>query len=160
MLVDGPDFNTCRVRIERYFNRTLLVKYDSILIAAEKSINGSDPKFWELITAGITQNRCLLAELLHELKESGLDNINALTTLPQGYPSKTLHTMAHLLDGFFGVDSHFYNLMDDSHWLNDSRHDHIKQTPESYWLIHVEASSETGEADQISTLRSNLTDES
>jgi len=153
MLVDGPDFGTSRRRVERFFARTILVKYDSVQVVAEKSCNGTDRHFWKKLDAGITENRNLAAELLADLKETGLTELDNLTTLPQGYASKILHTMAHLLDGFFGVDSRFYNLNDDSHWLNDSQLSHIKQKPESYWLIHVEASSQTGDADQVSTLR-------
>ena len=153
MLVDGPDFDTCRQQVERFFARTILVKYDSVKVVAEKSSNGTDPQFWKKLEAGTTGNRALAAELLTELKEAGLTDIDKLTTLPQGYASKTLHTMAHLLDGFFGVDSHFYNLNDDSHWLNEAQRNKIEQQPTSHWLIHVEASSETGDADQVSTLR-------
>jgi len=153
MLVDGPDFDTSRRRVERFFARTILVKYDSVQVVAEKSCNGADQQFWEKLDAGIAENRNLAADLLTELKETGLTELDKLTTLPQGYATKILHTMAHLLDGFFGVDSRFYNLNDDSHWLNDSQLAQIKQKPESYWLIHVEASSQTGDADQVSTLR-------
>lgn len=153
MLVDGPDFETCRRRVERFFARTILVKYDSVQVVAEKSCNGADRQFEKNLAAGINENRNLAAELLTELKETGLTDLDNLTTLPQGYASKVLHTMAHLLDGFFGVDSRFYNLSDDSHWLSEPQQALIKQNPENYWLLHVEASSQTGDADQVSTLR-------
>ena len=158
MLVDGPDFDTCRHRVERFFARTILVKYDSVQVVAEKSCNGADPQFWQKVEQGIAENRSLAAELLAELKNAGLTDINNLADLPQGYPSKTLHTLAHLLDGFFGVDSHFYNLNDDSHWLSEPQKNKIEQSPDTHWLIHVEASSKTGNADQVSTLRTMPTE--
>jgi len=153
MLVDGPDLDTSRRRVERFFARTILVKYDSVQVVAEKSCNGTHGLFWEKLAAGIAENRALAAALLADLKEAGLTDLDALTTLPQGYASKTLHTMAHLLDGFFGVDSRFYNLNDDSHWLSASQRSRIEQDPASSWLLHVEASSQSGDADQVSTLR-------
>lgn len=153
MLVEGPDFDTCRRRVERFFARTILVKYDSVTVVAAKSCNGAGGEFWGKLTTGIAENQKLAAELLAELKGAGITELDSLSTLPQGYVSKTLHTMAHLLDGFFGVDSRFYNLNDDSHWLSEPQQALVKQQPEQFWLLHVEALSQTGDADQVATLR-------
>ncbi len=153
LLVNGPDFDSCRRQVEKFFARTILVKYDSLQVVAEKSCHGEDRQFWEKLSTGIAENRNLTTELLTELKEAGVTDLDALTTMPQGYASKILHTIAHLLDGFFGVDSCFYNLNDDSHWLSEPQHALIKKKPANYWLLHVEASSQTGDADQVSTLR-------
>ncbi|MDH4320194.1 MAG: hypothetical protein OEV73_01715 [Desulfobulbaceae bacterium] len=153
MLAYGPDFDGCRRQVERFFARTILVKYDSVTVIAEKSCSATDREFWSKLATGIDENRNLAAGLLAELKEAGITELDSLTTLPQGYASKTLHTIAHLLDGFFGVDSRFYNLNDDSHWLNESQQALVKQKPEQFWLLHVEASSQTGAADQVATLR-------
>lgn len=153
MLVNGPDYDTCRLQVERFFARTILVKYDSVQVIAEKSCNGADPDFQNKLEAGLIANQSLAAELLAELKDAGLTDLNKLVDLPQGYASKTLHTMAHLLDGFFGVDSRFYNLNDDSHRLSDTQMKQLAQSPGSFWMLHVEASSDTGNVDQVGLLR-------
>lgn len=98
-----------------------------------------------------------MAELVDELKDAGVAEVQDLTSLPQGYASKILHTAAHLLDGFIGIDSHFYNLADDSHWLSDQQRNKIEAAPASYWLLQVEASSRAGDIDQVATLRTTPT---
>ena len=102
-------------------------------------------------------NRKVLADLLEELKDSGVTEVQHLVSLPQGYASKTLHTIAHLLDGFIGIDSHFYNLVDDSHWLSDQQRRKMEAAPTSYWLLQVEAASLAGDVDQVATLRTTPT---
>ena len=53
-----------------------------------------------------------------------------------------LHVITHLLDGFFGIDSYFYNLVEDSHWVSEELRATIKTSPSRYWLIAVEADFE------------------
>lgn len=158
LLVDGPDFTSCCQRVERFFARTILVKYDSVRIDAAQSCAATDPRFWEKVEQGLTANRETVADLLAELKASGTTALDDLGDLPQGYASKTLHTLAHLLDGFIGIDSNFYNLIDDSHWLSDQQRGRIKAAPAAHWLLSVEASSFTGNADQVATLRTTPTE--
>jgi len=40
-----------------------------------------------------------------------------------------------MLDGFIGIDSVFYNLAEDSHWLSAPLRKTIEQHPEHYWLV-------------------------
>ena len=81
-----------------------------------------------------------LALFLAELREDGLDSLQDLVSIAEGYQSKTIHTVAHLLDGFFGIDSYFFNLADHSHWLPDHRLECLESAGESYLLVKVRAS--------------------
>ena len=62
--------------------------------------------------------------------------------------------MAHLLDGFFGIDSQFYNLPEDSHWLGESLRKQIETGPAEFWLVRVAATLESKEHQAIAGLRS------
>ncbi|MEJ2057239.1 MAG: hypothetical protein P8X39_05310, partial [Desulfofustis sp.] len=66
-----------------------------------------------------------------------------LIDLNQGYQSKILHIIAHFLDGFIGIDSVFYNLIDDSHWLSDETRDKIEQQPDRFRLLSLKCYSLT-----------------
>jgi hypothetical protein len=61
--------------------------------------------------------------------------IEDLLALKPGYPSKVLHILTHMLDGFIGIDSAFYNLVEDSHWLSEPLRTTILRNPEGYWLV-------------------------
>lgn len=52
MLVDGPDLETCSQRVERFFNRTILLKYDTVRINAEHSFAATAPEFWQGVERG------------------------------------------------------------------------------------------------------------
>jgi hypothetical protein len=154
LLVQGADFAACRHRVHRFFANNILVRYDSVQVIENESLNGADPEFWKRIAGAEEANRRMVDHLLQELQKEGYEKTADFLTMGQGYLSKTFHIAAHLLDGFFGIDSALYNLEDDSHWLPDSRRRQISAAPGSYWLIKVSARSRDGKADQLSTLRS------
>ncbi len=52
--------------------------------------------------------------------------------MPQGYKSKMLHVITHFLDGFFGIDTFFYNLEEDSHWVSEELQKKIAEAPTYY----------------------------
>jgi hypothetical protein len=85
----------------------------------------------------VASNRTFAGNLIVELEETGITSLKELKDLPQGYPSKVLHTLVHILDGFIGADSAFYNLLEDSHWLSAKLQETIKENPEAYWLVPV-----------------------
>ncbi|MDX1776120.1 MAG: hypothetical protein R3297_06035, partial [Desulfobulbales bacterium] len=115
ILIEGSDFASCKQRVGSFFDRTMLIRYDSVVIVKNESVNGSDQTFWTRIQEGLTANKHSMKKLLENLKEEGFASIDDLQSLEQGYLSKILHTIAHLKDGFVGVDSRFYNLVEDSH---------------------------------------------
>lgn len=139
ILVSGPDADSCKKRVLRFFDKTQLVKYDSIHFEEGKTLSAEKELFWTRVTDGIAANRRVIQELADELKESGFETADDLPTLPQGYQSKILHTITHILDGFIGIDSRFYNLEEDSHWLSEPLREKIKADPTAFWLVAVQA---------------------
>lgn len=140
-LVSGPDAESCKKRILRFFDKTLLVRYDNIHFEKRKPLSAEKLLFWTRVNEGIAANRRVIQELVGELKESGFETADDLPMLPQGYQSKTLHTITHILDGFIGIDSRFYNLEEDSHWLSEPLREKIEANPAAFWLITVQANS-------------------
>lgn len=146
ILVTAPDLETAEHHIRLFFDKSQLVHYDSIEIDYANCANGSDNRFIQLITSGIDGNREILGKLLDKLKEEGgCENLDDILNLPQGFQSKLLHTMSHLLDGFFGVDTRFYDIDEISHWLTENRKKQIDESPESCWILRVKAQSVYGQ---------------
>lgn len=153
ILVAGESFAACEHKVLRFFKRNLLVRYDTVMIAATASLPAGDPAFWERVDRGLAANREVLQGLLAELAAEGFSSLGDLATMKQGFHSKTLHTASHLLDGFFGVDSFFYSYEDDSHWLAEATRKRIKAAPAAFWLLRVEGESSVG-GDRFQSLRS------
>lgn len=141
LLVQGADFAACQQQVYRFFEQTLLLRYDRLRVVAERSLPATAAAFRPRVEAGIAANRQVLAQMLQELREAGVNSLEEVSGLPTGYQSKVLHIVAHFLDGFIGIDSRFYNLADDSHWLTAEGWRKIETAPHLYWLIYLEASS-------------------
>jgi hypothetical protein len=96
-----------------------------------------------------------LQGLLAEFADLGYESLTDLASVPQGYESKLLHTITHLLDGFFGLDSFFYNLVEESNWISAPFLAKIGKCKEAdFYLVHVQGSfSSLQEADQIPKMR-------
>lgn len=135
LLAIGPSFEAAKNYALRFFEKTQLVRYDAVHVPEDQAVSAEKPIFWERIEQDMTGNRQVVGELIEDLKESGIASLDDLAELPQGFQSKTIHTLAHLLDGFFGIDSVFYNLVEDSHWLSASLRQEILADPSEYWLI-------------------------
>jgi hypothetical protein len=145
MLVAGDSFESCRKQVMDYFARTELVRYDRVTIDDKGSRPGGHLDFSRCVTEAIQKNRRILEGLADDLKDTGVHTTTDLLTLPQGYPSKVLHILTHFLDGFIGIDSVFFNLIDDSHWLPEQTQQAISAAPDGYWLIPVDGFSDTPE---------------
>jgi len=154
ILAMEPDLAKSSAHVLRFLERTPLVQYDAVRVVEAESCSGADPRFWPLIEQGIADNRRVLTQLTGELRAAGTKEFSDLPTMPQGFQSKIFHTMAHLLDGFFGIDSQFYSLPEDSHWLGDSLRKQIAADPEDFWLVTVVATLESKEHQAIAGLRS------
>lgn len=126
----------CR-QARSFFEKTNLVLYDTIEIDEERSASAKDELFGDIIAQGLARNSTIMAKFVSDLKDSGVNDINDLLTLPQGFASKTLHILTHLLDGFIGIDSGFYSLVDDSHDISAKTADEILETPEAFWVLSV-----------------------
>ena len=137
ILVEGSDFALCSKRVKRFFDRTMLIRYDKVLIIGDESINGIDGNFLKRINEGLAANQRILAGFLTNLKDEGFASLDDLRSLEKGYLSKILHTIAHLQDGFIGIDSRFYNMEEDSHAISRSLQQKVQLIPENYWLVRV-----------------------
>jgi len=129
-------------RVRQFFDRTSLVLYDRLDLTGA-AVPATDRAFQPKLQAGLEQNHRLLERFIEELGSTGCSTRRDLAGLPQGYQSKILHIIAHFLDGFIGVDSAFYNLVDDSHWLPDETAVAIDATPEKFWLFALAGYSMT-----------------
>ena len=134
----ADNFAAAQKYVQGFFDNTMLIHYDNVKIIEELSLSAADEDFWPEINSSIEQNKSVLSTHIDELKETGCLSVDDFTTLAHGYPSKVFHLIAHLLDGFIGIDSRFYNLPEDSHWLSEKLKNTILAVPENYWLIHVE----------------------
>ncbi len=144
LMVSGPDLQACSQHVQRFFEKSQLVHYDFISVDLPHSVNGSDPRFEELLNRAVSRNHEVLADLLAKIQNEDCNTLEDLLHLPQGFQSKVLHIMSHLLDGFFGVDSHFFDIDEVSNWVTENRRKKIRETPEECWLIHVKAESVYG----------------
>lgn len=143
VLVAGESFQHCCDQVRRFFDLTSLVIYDCIQVIEENCRSGLDADFFEVVAAAEQQNRQTVDTLITELLQTGVTTIADLQQLEHGYPSKVLHIISHLLDGFIGIDSHFYNLPADSHWLAGDALKAVKADPGSFWLIYIDCYSAT-----------------
>ena len=145
LLVIGDSYDHCLDQVVRFFNQTTLVTYDHIEPIRQRCICGSDKDFTTSLQQALQENNRIVAKLIQDLEACGSRHIDDLFHITQGYQSKTLHILSHFLDGFVGIDSYFYNLLEDSHRVSAHLTDDIQQNPAKYWLIHIDCFSTTPE---------------
>lgn len=145
VLVAGDSFESCCNQVRKFFDLTSLVMYDCIEVQDGQCFSGRDNDFFTVLAEAEQKNRESVRSLVKELQQTGASDILDLEQLEHGYPSKVLHVLSHFLDGFVGIDSSFYNLIDDSHWLPDHTVEEIRKNRVPYWLIHIDCYSATPE---------------
>ncbi len=145
ILLGGESFVHCSDQVHKFFDLTSLVIYDCIEIQEERSFSGLDADFFQQIDLAQQKNEQRVQRLVEELHQSGIEKTWDLVNVEQGYLSKTLHILSHFLDGFIGIDSHFYNLLDDSHWLSADTRTLINENRAHYWFLHVDGYTTTPE---------------
>jgi len=136
-LIQSQDFDSACLKIRKFLDKYELLSYDRLEFDLRHSKNGLDPGFKDLLKEIQARNRKIIKNLLEEIYQEGYTRIEDLAEIPQGYLSKIFHTLAHLLDGFLGIDSCFYNLEEDSHWISPKMEVELSRNPESFWLIKV-----------------------
>jgi hypothetical protein len=139
MLVKETDFEAAQQRVLHFFERYQLVRYSKIDVIQEESLAASEPAFMRRLQSAVRENRRILHDLMSELQAEGVLKLDNLEQLPQGYKTKMLHVITHFLDGFFGIDTFFYNLEDDMHWVTEEFQGKITSAPSDYWLLSVRA---------------------
>jgi len=145
MLLAGDSFDHCSEQVHKFFDLTSLVIYDCIEAIESKSFSGLDAAFIDRIMQAEAHNRQMVQNLTNELIKADVHGTTDLQRIDQGYVSKTLHLLTHFLDGFIGIDSYFYNLLDDSHWLLPATAQTIRRNPGHYWLLHIDGYAATAE---------------
>lgn len=145
VLVTADTFDNACTQVEEFFASTMLVRYDKIDIDRQLCYSAEDDNFDHILQNNIETNRKTLQKFINEFEKTGITAIAELHTVECGYPSKLLHIITHFLDGFIGIDSKFYNLHEDSHWVSETILQEITEKASSYWLIHINGYSETPE---------------
>lgn len=143
VLVSAENFESAESQVEDFFDNTMLVRYDRIEILKEKSFQATAPPFAEALQEALDINRKTLDKFIGEFEKTGFTTSKDFSSVECGYPSKLLHIITHFLDGFISIDSNFFNLVDDSHWLTEETSKEIDKRPENYWLIQLNCFSET-----------------
>ncbi len=136
-LTQAPDNDSAQKQVLHFLNHTDLITYDRFEIHHPGCLNGSQHNFWPCVEEKLQQNRAFSALVLEEIKATGVAKLEDLLQLAPGYPSKLLHILTHMIDGFISVDSSLYNLVEDSHQVSATLRENIQATPEKYWLIPV-----------------------
>jgi glycyl-tRNA synthetase (class II) len=139
ILVRGSGFEPSKKKVLLFFQKYQLVRYSVITIKKSTSVSATNPKFHGRLEKAIRANRRTLRGLIKELQVEGVMNLDDLNELPQGYKTKMLHVITHFLDGFFGIDTYFYNLVEDSHWVSEETQSKIVKNPSDFWLLSLEA---------------------
>lgn len=145
ILLAGDSYDHCCDQADRFFALTTLVIYDCIEARDTESVSGLDADFFTAVHRAIDRNKKTVQDLVSELRKNGIRSSDDLAAVDQGYVSKTLHILSHFLDGFIGIDSYFYNMLDDSHWLPAATAGNIRRYPQKYWLVHIDCYSATPE---------------
>jgi hypothetical protein len=139
ILVRSSGFEPSKKKVLLFFQRYQLVRYSVITIQEITSVSASNPEFHDRLEKAIRSNRRILHTLVKELQAENIVTLDDLNELPQGYKTKMLHVITHFLDGFFGIDTYFYNLVEDSHWVSEETQSKIVKTPSDFWLLSLEA---------------------
>lgn len=116
-LVQAESRQAASHQVLHFLETTELVSYGSLNIDETAVMAGNNDAFWQILRQGIEKNRAFSQQILEELQRNGVREAADLLNIPLGYPSKLLHILAHMIDGFVGIDSVFYNLIEGSHWL-------------------------------------------
>ena len=123
--------------VERYLEGNQLITYARFFVNEAEILAGTDPAFADVLERGLAANRAFGQRMLDHLHAEGVSRLDQLLDLEQGYVTKVLHTLTHLLDGFIGIDSVFYNLIEDSHRLSPALSETLRANPAGYWLVPV-----------------------
>ncbi len=139
ILIKSPGFELCKKKVLLFFEKYRLVRFSVISVHESASLSAMHPAFHGRLREAILANRRILDDLIRELQEEKVTTLNDLNLLPQGYKTKLLHVITHFLDGFFGIDTYFYNLIEDSHWVSEKMQSAIGEAPADYWLLSLDA---------------------
>ena len=136
-LLKGEDAAESLERVRRFLSTYELLRYSRVETDGDPPLPATDPGFLGRLDECIAENRRRLRSLLDELRREGIESLEDLGDLSQGHLTNTLHTATHLLDGFFGIDSFFFNLVEGTHEISDALRQKIASDPGQYMLVSV-----------------------
>jgi len=136
-LVEAESPEQALSQVVKFLSSYQLVRYDRFEVKREEIISVHDERFWEVLEKGLQKNYEILQGFIGELKSEGYQLVDDLRSLPQGYLSKLVHLIAHFVDGFFSVDSYFYNLIEDSHFLSPYLKSRMLGGRQNFYLIQA-----------------------
>lgn len=142
-LVRGDTLQHCYEQVFRFLTGYSLISYERIQLLEDRSIPNTSPDFQDRLRNLVEENAIFLTTLIQELADEGFHRIEDIKGLPVGYISKLFHVAAHMVDGFFGIDSRFYNLVEGSHGVGPALRMELASANaglNTYWLIAVECS--------------------
>ncbi|MEW6427445.1 MAG: hypothetical protein AB1568_05355 [Thermodesulfobacteriota bacterium] len=142
-LVRAPSEDEARALVDRFLRTNNLVRYDSYRVSGIRT--GKDLAGGEALVEMEKENMARMRGICARLAEEGFVSLDSCLGIRQGYISKLFHTLAHLVDGFFGIDSFFYNLIEDSHQVSAALLKQMRESPEVHWLLAVEARMVSGD---------------
>jgi len=137
ILVKSKDEPEASALIERFFQRTTLVNYDRLEVVGDKTIRADDPMFFPALDRALEENLQLLRDSIDSLEQGGCHELADILFLTDPYLCKVFHIAAHLVDGFIGIDSAFYSIVEDSHRVSARLRSEIQEQPEHYRLLWV-----------------------
>ncbi len=143
LLVRAPTLEQAVGQVRRFMDSTQLVSYAEYVVNEADVLSGTNPRFLSTVEEAVAANHRFTERLLADLSRGGVSRLEDLATLKQGYLSKTLHVLAHVLDGFIGTDSRLYSLVEDSHWISPQLVEEMADTPEQFWLVPVDSGEVT-----------------
>ena len=123
--------------VRRYLAGNQLITYAEFFVREEDILSAENDRFWLFLEQGVQANQTFAARMLEHLQDEGLVSLDQLLELQQGYATKVLHTLVHMLDGFIGVDSVLYNLIEDSHRVSEELACAIRNLPGEFWMVPV-----------------------
>lgn len=144
-MVTADSLQSACSQVEDFFANTMLVNYDKVIIDKSSCINNSNSEFIEILESYVEANRNILQRFVNEFSDTGFSTVKDLLQVECGYPSKLLHIITHFLDGFIGIDSSFYNIHEDSHWVSEEIKTAIRQNKGDFWIIRLDCYSDSPE---------------
>lgn len=139
ILVRGADLSASSEKVLSFFRKYQLVRFSHISVQEERSVSAAHPDFSRRLEESLTENWRILGNLIRELQDERIVTLEDLKSIPQGYRTKLLHVITHFLDGFFGIDTFFYNLIEDSHWVSDTVRAQLEENPSDFWIVALNA---------------------
>lgn len=136
-LVRAQNADLAARHVERYLDGNQLISYAEFFVHADEVLSATHAQFGETLARGLAANNAFARQMIDHLQEEGVTTLEQLLHLKQGYTTKLLHTLTHLLDGFIGIDSVLYNLVEDSHWVSAELSEAMHTKACEYWLVPV-----------------------